>query len=340
MSQDAALRTAGRAYVCAAWKKVLKSDHCDPTLTWRETGADSIATLHLLVELERLGNGCSLTFDSIRPDMTVDDFAALIDEPERVRLAASSSATPVLPVVHLFPGLYGDDPRLANFRQALKSTVNVHLQPLPELSLRARTLRCVKLSGAAAAKVIDARQPEGPVYLAGFSFGGSVAYEAARALHRAGRTVAFVGLLDTILGNALVRKQVAPAKTLEHFKRRLQLACISLDRPRFVWLAVAERLSPLFAHRTRRYMAGLFREYALRAWKPAPLEVNTLLVVSEEYGPKTEPIWQGLCSLLKVVHLPNGHVQMFEQPAIGILAPAFAAAVRRATGGTSEVAEP
>lgn len=40
-------------------------------------------------------------------------------------------------------------------------------------------------------------QPEGPVHLLGYSFGGVLALEIARALTAEGRTVAFCGLIDT-----------------------------------------------------------------------------------------------------------------------------------------------
>ena len=45
---------------------------------------------------------------------------------------------------------------------------------------------------------VRAVQPVGPYYLGGWSFGGFVAYEMALQLERAGETVAFVGLLDTM----------------------------------------------------------------------------------------------------------------------------------------------
>ena len=41
-----------------------------------------------------------------------------------------------------------------------------------------------------------AAQPEGPYWLAGYSFGGICAYEMARQLHADGREVAFVGVVD------------------------------------------------------------------------------------------------------------------------------------------------
>src|SRR5262249_2580001 len=49
------------------------------------------------------------------------------------------------------------------------------------------------------ASAIAARQPEGPYIIGGWSFGGLVAFETARALRLARREVALVVLLDTNL---------------------------------------------------------------------------------------------------------------------------------------------
>jgi thioesterase domain-containing protein len=46
-------------------------------------------------------------------------------------------------------------------------------------------------------EAIRAVQPRGPFFLAGFSFGGLVAYEMSQQLHRAGLAVALLALLDT-----------------------------------------------------------------------------------------------------------------------------------------------
>jgi amino acid adenylation domain-containing protein len=45
---------------------------------------------------------------------------------------------------------------------------------------------------------LKVRQPEGPYFLCGYSFGGLVAFELARRLQRRGDKVAFVGLLATL----------------------------------------------------------------------------------------------------------------------------------------------
>ena len=304
--------------VLAAWQKALKSGECNPALTWGDTGADSIVSLHLLMELERSGH--PITFDSIRPDMTVADIAAVLDRSAAERPNA-------LPIVHLFPGLYGDDPRLAHFRLTLRDQINFHVHELPGLRQPAAKLRSLQRTSELAAATIELRQPEGSIFLAGFSFGGGVAFEAARVLSRAGRRVAFLCLLDTIPGEVL--KASVPAR---QWLKTLQLGLMCVDIPRAMLFSLCDRLSPMFAHRLRRYVFGLFRDYAMRRWHPDPIAIATLLAASAEYGPRTEPIWRRLCPHLEIVHLPTGHVQMFEEPAIGVLAPAFETAVRRAVG--------
>ena len=54
------------------------------------------------------------------------------------------------------------------------------------------------LAAMAAAYIdtIRSRQPEGPYYLAGYCFGGNVAFEIAQQLHHAGHEVALLALLD------------------------------------------------------------------------------------------------------------------------------------------------
>jgi acetoacetyl-CoA synthetase len=56
----------------------------------------------------------------------------------------------------------------------------------------------VEAMAAAYLREIKARQPDGPYYLCGYSFGGLVAFEMARRLRQAGDEVGLVGLFDTM----------------------------------------------------------------------------------------------------------------------------------------------
>jgi amino acid adenylation domain-containing protein len=63
----------------------------------------------------------------------------------------------------------------------------------------------VEEAAAAYAEQIQARQPEGPLHLAGYSYGGLVAYEIARLLTQRGRKVENLILFDTYPPNVKYR---------------------------------------------------------------------------------------------------------------------------------------
>jgi aspartate racemase len=68
-------------------------------------------------------------------------------------------------------------------------------------------------------------QPEGPYFLAGVSFGGSVAFEMAQQLVAQGQKVALLALLDSYTSEAL--KQIPSGKRLSaHWNNFLQLGPI------------------------------------------------------------------------------------------------------------------
>jgi len=80
-------------------------------------------------------------------------------------------------------------------------------------------------------QIIRRTQPRGPYRLAGMSFGGIVAYEAAQQLRAAGEQVAFLGLLDSMLPEPGLRGRVLQAL------RILRLP----SRQRWAWLRARAR---------------------------------------------------------------------------------------------------
>jgi amino acid adenylation domain-containing protein len=65
------------------------------------------------------------------------------------------------------------------------------------------TLPSVEKLASLYVEAIRDEQPEGPYRLLGVSFGGVLAYEAARQLAASGQTIAFLGLLDALLPQAV-----------------------------------------------------------------------------------------------------------------------------------------
>jgi thioesterase domain-containing protein/acyl carrier protein len=330
MNSPAAVTPSLEALVTEAWQQVLQIKNFDSAQSWQDAGGDSLGILQLLLKIERRC-GCVLSFDMINPAMRVGELVALIQRGPQAQAAA-------LPIVHLLPGFYGDEPSLASFRRALQGTLAFNLVEVADLNEPAALIKDMQQIGRLAALAIERSQPSGPIVLAGYSFGGSVAYEAARSLLNSGREVALLGLFDTKFGVAATGIARTPAQ-LRIWKRRSMLrSALSCDLARASILSAFNRLPWSFEYRIRRYLLRLFREETLHSWSPSPLEVATFLAVSQEYEAKTLGIWRWLCPHLSVVRLPGDHTDIFQAPASVLLIPAFEHHVRAANAKNPEMA--
>ena len=159
-------------------------------------GGHSLLVLRLLARIERRF-GARLAPATLFTAPTVEALAAVLRGGESV---------PSGPLVVLAAG--GDRPPLV-WLHAAAGTVTAYLElarrlheaapDRPVWALPAPPDLPATLEELAAGHVaaLRAAQPEGPYHLAGWSFGGVVAVEMARQLHRAGAAVAPVVLIDT-----------------------------------------------------------------------------------------------------------------------------------------------
>jgi acetoacetyl-CoA synthetase len=306
-----------------AWQESLYTDQCDFTQTWEEAGGDSLATLHLLLRIER-AFGLKITFDQMQPQMRINDLANVLMMP--------AITVDHLPLVHLLPGFFGDEPRLARFRQALAGRVGFNVIAMPGVRHAATTLRDMARTAAFCAGDIEARQPTGPIMLAGFSFGGCVAFETAQVLVASGRDVALLGLFDAPFGRTA-------DGTRRSFRDRMRPWVVlfavgawgcSWDSGRRLVLSIIRRFGPVAEIEANKFVLLMLRERARNRWAPVALDVDTWLAVSAQYAPKTLTIWQRLCTRLRVVNLPGAHLDIFQAPAADRLIPAFEEAVQAA----------
>ena len=306
-----------------AWKEALNTEQCDFTQTWEEAGGDSLATLHLLLRIER-AFGLKVTFDQMQPQMRINDLAAV--------LMAPAIAVDHLPLVHLVPGLFGDEPRLARFRQALAGRVGFHVITMQGVCHAATTLRDVVRTASICARDIQVRQPTGPIMLAGFSFGGCVAFETARALLDSGREVALLGLFDAPFGRAAdgTRRSIGECLRPWALLYAVGARVCSWDSGRRLVLSIIRRFGPVAEIEANKFVFLILREFARHRWVPVALDVDTWLAVSAQYAPKTLSIWRRLCKRLRVVSLPGAHLDIFQTPAADKLVPAFDEAVQEA----------
>ena len=180
------------------WEEVLGVETIGATQSFFDLGGSSLLALPLFARINRLLR-CDLPVSTLFAGATVRQMAEAIREQQRAEPETPS------PVVPLQPG--GSLPPLFVVHAAdrgVMTYVNLvrHLgpeQPVYGVQDVGEDLgRPLAQIAADHVRAVRAVQPEGPYHLAGWSFGGYLAFEMASQLERQGQEVAFVGLLDAM----------------------------------------------------------------------------------------------------------------------------------------------
>jgi thioesterase domain-containing protein/acyl carrier protein len=186
------------AQLIPLWEELLGVPGIGPEQGFFDLGGDSLLSLRLLAQVQRRF-GCELPVASLFAEATVRHMARAIQERQGAAPDAPGAVVPLQP--------HGTLPPLFVLHPAGRSVVAYvslvrHLgldQPVYGVRDVGDDLsRPVSQIAAEHLAAVREVQPEGPYHLAGWSFGGLVAFEMALQLERAGETAAFVGLLDTV----------------------------------------------------------------------------------------------------------------------------------------------
>jgi amino acid adenylation domain-containing protein len=225
--------------VAQAWHRVLLTPVGHPEQDFFESGGDSLKAVAFIMELERsLGLELSLSLISETPKFSGLCQALIEERTTRYAPLVLLKAGQPLPPVFFVHGLGGNVAELFPIARSLT-------YPGPVFGIQARGLArqdvphtTVEAMAAEYLKEIKARQPHGPYYLCGYSFGGLVAFEMARRLRESGDEVGLLGLFDTM-----------PS---------------SLGWPLHVWLAAVRRRLVRFV---RSAISTPLRSWPAAAWK-------------------------------------------------------------------------
>jgi len=208
---------AGRMRIVGrAWREVLDKASFESDLPFGEAGGDSLRLLKLVFLLEE-ESGLRLPMDACHAGLRPSGFAAVLELAER----PGESAGVALPgTVFLIPGMGGESQLEGGFVAGCKPALHVAVVDLPDWpDMLAPDFRMEDLVEHAVAAII-ARAPDGPVRLAGYSLGGHIAFDVARALVARGRSIGFVGILDTNTRwkPRPIAQRPAPIRALRHFQ--------------------------------------------------------------------------------------------------------------------------
>jgi acetoacetyl-CoA synthetase len=295
------------AAVSRAFRDVLGLASVDHTAQFFDLGGTSRQSMTLL---RRLRNDLRrpVPVEAFVADPTVNGLVAELRRPARASdrftmlKPGDGSETPLY-VVH---GVYGDIDGYRGLCEHLEigATVLGIEGSLIDASGRAKTIPEVAAEHVAALRDF---QPDGPLRLAGFSFGGLVAFEMARLLSHEGRTPEHLALLD-------VR---APQASLSGFENLLRKAATLLGlfipalHSRTLAEALRDRFSSAAVPSDRQALQGgatVFDSYQwdryegrvtfFRARVRLPVITNLLFA------------WRRVIPQLEVVDVPGGHHQL------------------------------
>ena len=236
------------------------------------------------------------------------------------------------------------------YAQALRPHVDaeIPLYALPAVSVSELRLRTVEGMAARMVKMIREVQPEGPYRLAGWSFGGTVAYEIATQLIGQDQAVEFVGMMDTHYRAAetagddyalllrMLRMEEGLGEVGGAALAGLAAAAATQDLETLVAKCHETGLLPAHVSADRvRQMRGRLRDHAraMREYfaQPIPAPVH---VFPAQQGPAGDVRlgWQAvLGDNVRVTPVPGNHLTMMEAPNAEALGRALSREISRAT---------
>ena len=324
--------------VAEAWQRVLLVPVVDPDADFFESGGDSLKAIAFMMELERsLGLELSLSLISEAPKFAGLCQALIEQRTTRYAPLVLLKAGEPLPPVFFVHGLGGNVAELFPIARSMT-------YPGPVFGIQARGLAredvphtTVEAMAVEYLREIKARQPQGPYYLCGYSFGGLVAFEIARRLRESGNDIGLLGLFDTVHSSL-------------RWPFHLWLAVIRLRLLQFVRSAIATPLPcwPVAAWRAGSGACVRLRDHVKQTQrdaqrlppflKSAPTSVlkvaASALIASARYRPGFYPgelklftpaerdptlpsprdLWARHALTLSIVNTRGGHLSMLSTP--------------------------
>jgi amino acid adenylation domain-containing protein len=340
------------------WQEVLGVHPIGITDDFFEIGGHSLLAVRLCSQIQKKIN-CKVTLLELFQNLTIEKLARSIsDRTSAEKSSAHESSTavcihevnaqtpyPPLFFIHILgTGLKFCRPLVKHLSPELPVYgLSIHL--LDEYPANGFTVEEVAAHYVREVKKI---QPQGPYLLAGISFGGIIAFEMARILHRTDDDIRLIALMDTNLPGAfpVYSKQEKRNRHIEAFRKEgvSYLIAKSGEVLKYKWFGLIEQGHQLFTkiqlqlyarHFSSRRLPVFLMEYtannqnheALLHYQPHPFEGRITIFKSEErlgddrYSIETQFGWLGIATAgVDVYHCPGDHFGMLSEPHVKTLA--------------------
>jgi acetoacetyl-CoA synthetase len=210
--------------------------------------------------------------------------------------------------------------------------------PLRAADGRARRIEEVAVDAGARIREVQA---EGPYTLAGYSFGGLVAYETARLLREAGQEVAWLGLLDVRPPAAALSRRETAA-----LRRSARWRALRTHGPAALAAAVTRRVRASVVPEPAATTPAAPEDAELRfftasevvaeAYRPGRFDGTVTFFLADGSRPAagtTLPAWRRVAAAVHVVDVPGHHGDLDDER-IGMLSGQHVAALATAVTET------
>jgi thioesterase domain-containing protein/acyl carrier protein len=342
------------------WQAALSAPTLSVTACFDELGGHSLLAIHLIMKVNKHFDSALQLPDLFRLQ-TVRKMAAYLDARRHLKDEGQASIHPNL--LELKPG----DPRarplflvhpVGGYAHSYgELAVGLDYEgPVFGLQVNGDVPESVEAMAERYVEAVGRVQPGGPYLLGGWSMGGVVAYEMARQLRAAGEDVGLLlmmdshnpapdgaepgapddderGLLRTLASElGITAEGLSPSETEA-------LGGMGPDELLATILRLGKEQNRLPAdfdlHELRqRHAVTLRNSTALRAYRPAPLDVEVRLIRAEENG-NTDPTlgWGPLAAGVSVTKQGGDHFSMMRRPHVSALSGALGALVRAHAAG-------
>ena len=338
------------------WQRLLGLDQVDAKTDFFDSGGHSLLAVRLFTEIRKRFNidfGLSTLFEA----RTIGALADLIRKardadpakknagasPALVAIRSRGTNTPLF-LIHDVGGSVLRYEHLARHFPDDQAIYAIESRGLSGLSAD----YSVEAMARHYIEQIRERQPHGPYYVAGHSFGGLVTYEIARQLAAQNETMGLVGLLDTFQRNLneedAVHQAAPPSGKLPIFKRlSTDMRALILGRDRIGYLQERKTYMQAWAIKTLyrsahkltcRYgwrMPGFLNDVKEANWiaadyyTPGTYEGTVVLFRCQNRldtdPPDSSRLWQRLVKgKVVILDIPGDHNSILKEPGVRILA--------------------
>jgi len=301
------------------WSEILEHSNFGVTDDFYEVGGDSLKAVNLIACLEAefsLSLSSTQLYDAptIEKQARVvnleDDFKRHLDQPV-FEMRKGESPTPLF----CFPGNSGGISNFHPLVERLDPKLGVQVVLYSQLE-RDGPPPPMEAFAASCVQAVRSVQPVGPYHLAGFCFGASVGYEAARQLRAAGEEVATLALLEVEPGYAswpLARQFAYRKKKFFGWIRSFFVHSPPAADP----LPLEERLVvPGKIARIQIAAHPILQNYKHGSYD-GRLSLFRAVKGSE---PVDLSYWRSLAGNLEIFSIPGGHFTMLQEPNVSTLA--------------------